>query len=59
MKRRIESRPASTRRPSAHADKLGNRVAEQDSRSPRMRRGVTPPDARGLAKRESKTQGSE
>jgi hypothetical protein len=64
MKRRIESRPAGTRRPSAPASRRSApaRVREEDSRSPRMPRktnaGEVPAD-RGVNEQESLTQGSE
>ena len=61
MKRKIESRPAGTRRPSAPANRKVLRVREEDSRSPRMRKtkaGALPAD-RGANEQESLTQGSE
>ena len=62
MKRRIESRPAGTRRPSAPGKgRAPLRVREEDSRSPRMRKtraGEVPAD-RGANEQESLTQGSE
>ena len=62
MKRRIESHPAATRRPSApDKNRPAARVREEDSRSPRMRKtsaGEVPAD-RGANEQESLTQGSE